>query len=89
VANSPGRHISAKSACHGKREARTERRWVSVAVAAMLIGFTVPRTAEHFDDNSVRFLSVEAGDVHGIGSTPRIEMSPLDVNRLPASAFGD
>jgi hypothetical protein len=54
-------------------------------MGVLLVAIAMPRPAETYDDSRVKFLSSEPAS----GSVPRIEMLPFDVNRLPASAFGD
>ena len=68
-------------------EAIADRRWVGVAVAVLLAAIALPRPAEVYDDASVRFLSLEAAS--DPLTAPRVSVSPLDLNRLAPSAFGD
>ena len=68
-------------------DAIAERRWVGVAVAVLLTAIALPRPVEMYDDASVRFLSAEA--VSDPLTAPRVSVSPLELNRLAPSAFGD
>lgn len=70
-----------------RAEAIAERRWVGVAVAVLLAAIALPRPADMYDDSSVRFLSAEAAA--DPLNAPRVSVSPLELNRLSPSAFGD
>jgi hypothetical protein len=81
VKNSAGRSNRQRS------EQTAERRWVGVAVAVLLVAIAVPRTGEPHDDAGARFLTVEFAADPVVA--PRVAVSPLDLSRLPPSAFGD